>query len=640
MATVGKRPYVAKFDAQETDSSDRSFIDFDEFFDDMIASCETSVESFFSSCTPFLFFGIWSGISVLDLFTTTPIRTDWFAFGLSSIRILHRPVRMSFVMILLLLLFFTVVNTTVMALFNLPYGSIVMPGLTNAAMYAHVAFCMGPRKSTPWAMALILTVADALIKPAPKSDKAFLTGAHCISYAIYSVLSKSMELFGDRYKEFLGPSVQLKGRRQPIKNCASYKKSTSRVPSDWNCLIFRGIPPSTAILAVAASDIVIKVNGALHPKSDFFVNFKKRMVFVKLTANEEVDVSIVVAGLESEPLRLLTPNRSAVEKPRKYAYSRQPPSRSIGVMVTESHLQSDGTTPSETISSDPAFEESTTHLSANTIVLLELRKELEAIQSDYKSGQCDLRRLRREYTRADCNIKSEIELWESSIAKGVVMDHKIKQKFQTIQESIGATEMRVRISLDEVKSITDLQNSMKNGELKTYQLELGSLKEALKTAEKAYSKATSLVTKTTTVTLAEMSALQKILEDGQKELKAADLEILSLRSGELTRIDSQVDCAWSKQAELKEASEHKYRLLEAEIDERKADLDTVRQLCEEIHSKNTGLEKSIADKRARNDQICEELMRQEDSLSKPAGRRLLEDDYKSFADEIHSMSFD
>ncbi|KAJ3028183.1 UNVERIFIED_CONTAM: hypothetical protein HDU68_002268 [Siphonaria sp. JEL0065] len=678
----GTKPYVATCLPPRQAESEFDALDFDDFLDDLMASLEIGVQSFLKSCDVFSLVGLWSGISLIDFINPSPLRADWIAFCLFSVKALHRSVRASIFMIAILLLFFTISNTLLLAMFGLPYGPQILSTVTSMVIYCHVAFCMGPQKTSSWGAVSVFVVADFFFKNPPTSDKQFMAGAHCISYAFFGVISKGLEVSGKRngvnkstkcgeieepanvlavtlidsdskqvevhlqhitadqaifswflprytlsdlcappdfYKGMVKTSIasDLAAKSSSLNRPMFYsrmdprfKKQSSKVPVDWDCLIFRGVPPSNAILAVTASDISVKINGALCTKAEMAVNIKNRTVSVKLCPHEEFEILLVVAGLESDVIRLVTPKRPLIEKQRKANLnSKLPVYRSIGVSAIDP-VQLSTETATEIV------DEATAALNANLLIISELTKDLDTLQTHYKSSQTNLRRLRREYTRSTCNLKSEIEMAEGNITKDIATEYKTKQKFQSIQESISATEIKINKALSEIKMINAAQNSVKETEVKCRQNVVNSLKDALKIAEKGYTKSTSQMAKITTVTVAEITALQKILEDGQKELKSAEIEILNLKSNELMEIESQVDSAWCKQTEIKEISDQQERLREVELDEKKAVLDKIRLQCESVHAKNTELEQIIKEKRISNDKICEELMLCEDKLLK------------------------
>ncbi|ORY41876.1 hypothetical protein BCR33DRAFT_326667 [Rhizoclosmatium globosum] len=508
-----------------------------------------------------------------------------------------------------------------------------------------------------------------MFKASPKSDKEFLSGAHCISYAFHSMISKLLEIYGpqlcaalsnqnllenatisiaeqvtlqlqsiasdqiviswhlpdytlsdlcnppddnsDTLKTCLAsdlsdPSQKVAPRHPsnrpfesiPRQKSISFKKHSSRVPADWDCLIFRGNSvSSSSILAVTASDIHLKVNGTLLNKSDYNISIKNRTVSFKLPSTEEIDVVLLVANLESDALKILAPKRPVVEKQRKgalLASKFQPVFRSIGVLAVESNSQSDINHQVGSPASDSSLDEPQIQISTNGLMMSELKKDLEELQTQYKISQSNLRRLRREYTRATCNLKSDIEAHENNMVKDLAMEHKTRHKFQTIQEAIGSTEHQINEAMQEIKSIQTMQATIKQTEIKTKFDEVNSLKDTLKLTEKANSKANSQIAKTITISSAEITALLKILEEGQKELKAAEIGIESLKVTELMAIESLVDQAWSKQSEMKESSDSRFRLITKVHEEKKASLEKIRQQCETIHSKMQSWNESFA----------------------------------------------
>ncbi|KAI9350741.1 hypothetical protein BDR26DRAFT_851418 [Obelidium mucronatum] len=671
----GVKPYVANCNApRSSETTDFDVLEFDDFLDDLISSVETSVQTFLCGADLFTLFGFYSGISLVDVINPSPLRSDWIAFCLISVKVLHRSMRASIFMIAVLLLFFSISNTLILAMFGLPYAPQILSTVTSMVIYCHIAFCMGPQKRSSWGIASLFVMADALLKQPATSDKQFLSGAHCISYALYSAISKFLEAFGKRDEKAKSPDgihssqdeekvpveLQLEGVSAdqcilswrlpgytlselctPTTNNSELLKSrfgsdilgpnskqtrfgtsssrttaselyhrlkkSSKVPSDWDCLIFRGVPPSNSILGVTVSDVKVKVNGKVASKSDFTINVRNRTVVLKVTPCDELEISVAVAGLESEIIRVVTPKRIPIEKQRKGVLSSKTPVyRSIGVLAVTS---SENEATKQTTPSEAALDESDAVISANCVIISELTKDLESLQAHYKASQANLRRIRREYTRAACNLKSEIELAENHITKDISIEHKTRQKFQTLQDCISDTESKINLAMSEIKSISTTKIAIQETELKPRQQEISSLKETLKGVEKSYNKLTSQMAKTTTISLAEVTALRKILEDSQKELRVADAEVLNLKSTELMRVESQVDTAWSRQTEMKERSEQHLKQRQATIDELKAALEKLRAQCE-------NLEKMIKEKRSRNDKICEELMIYEDNLLK------------------------
>ncbi|ORY41875.1 hypothetical protein BCR33DRAFT_326691 [Rhizoclosmatium globosum] len=127
----GSKPYVTT--PVKPEAAESELLDFDDFFDDLMASCETALSSFMAACDIFTLIAVWSGLSILDVINPSPLRVDWSTFCIVSVRVLHRSVRGSIFMLVLLLLFFTLSNTLILGIFHLPFGRRILPAFASSA---------------------------------------------------------------------------------------------------------------------------------------------------------------------------------------------------------------------------------------------------------------------------------------------------------------------------------------------------------------------------------------------------------------------------------------------------------------------------------------------------------------------------
>ncbi|TPX73986.1 hypothetical protein CcCBS67573_g04730 [Chytriomyces confervae] len=651
---IASKPYVTpvKKCSSANGLTDADAVDFDDFFDDVMCSFESGIESFVVESSLFTLVAIWSCISMVDLISPTPLRIDWFAFCLVSVKTLHRSVRSSILMIFLLLVYFTIINTCILGLFNVPAATHILPLLASVSMYSHVCFSMSPKKSLKWPLACLFVIADAMFKTTPSTEKEFLAGAHCISFTTYSAFSKiiatpislhvtsitcdqitlswslpnycvsNVTSVEDKSKGIMKSSVAL-DFMLPHEFAAKQKSTTqrklsSKMPAEWDFLIFRNNQTPYDVKTVSLPDLSVTINGMPCSKADLSNSLKKQTLTIKVAPADEYEISVTLANIGSEHVRVSTPKKVVSERKRGGGGAgggavqniKQPATRSVGTAATElcgdallkAQQNSSPLTPAPT---DPRL-----------LAIASLREELDTLQTKYKAAQANMKRIRRDQTRSTCSLKAEIEASQNNITKDISLEHKTKQRLQSIQDFITSNEVWIQDHAHQVKDIEMHTAKNRDGELKRVNAEIQRLRETLKATEKTSSRISSQLSKAVTVASAEMSALIKIQEEVQKELKQMDGGIESLKRAELSRVEAQIEQAWNKQQEVREIAEQRVKERERALDEKRNALRVLRLACEQMHSKNADVEANIKEKRAKNDVICEELMTLEDNSLK------------------------
>ncbi|KAI8611751.1 hypothetical protein BC830DRAFT_634248 [Chytriomyces sp. MP71] len=393
------------------------------------------------------------------------------------------------------------------------------------------------------------------------------------------------------------------------------KKSPSKGLSEWDYLVFRSKKAPNTLKAVTASDIIVKLNGVVCPKADVSINMKKQHLSIKLAPSEEYEVVVTVSDIGSEAVRVATPKKVAPDKRRGGPLYFKPTTyRSVGVSAVDTSTPSDCCCSGVSNSETAIIVENQPLRNARFTRLDSLKKELHYLQNEYKSGLANLKKLKRDFTRVSYNVKSEIDACQHNLIKDVSIEHKTKQRFQMIQDFLQANETWIKSIGDERFETVAEAKKLKDGELRALTNEIHRLRETIKNSEKNYSKQTSHMAKSITVASAEISALLKIHDEGQKELKLVDGDLSSLKNIELSRIECKIDNAWSKQSEIRENIEQIVKDRERIIVEKKHSLKSLRLTCESLHTKNNDFGQLLKEKRVKNDRLCEELMKFEDGI--------------------------
>ncbi|KAJ3344514.1 hypothetical protein HDU83_005136 [Entophlyctis luteolus] len=276
---------------------------------------------------------------------------------------------------------------------------------------------------------------------------------------------------------------------------------------------------------------------------------------------------------------------------------------------------------------------------AATHVIAGLSKQHDALSADYKAAQQTLRLIRRANTRVLCSLRSEIAVLVHAAAKDLAAERRARQRAAAIRDALADSDARTAALADDLRRARagvssaapdhddDHPDAAAAAVLPARRAELAALKDTLRGAEKAAAKAVGMMAKAVTVASAEKSALSKILEDRQKELRAMEAVVLKLSTVELARVEALIDSAWAKQSLTKEESDKAARAREAQLVEKRNALEAVRIACEEIHARREDLVRTINETRMKNDKICEELMLMEDEtlksdLAKQVGGKL------------------
>ncbi|KAJ3344513.1 hypothetical protein HDU83_005135 [Entophlyctis luteolus] len=222
-STSSSSNLTASSDRDRELEPDAQLIDIDEFFDDAISSAESAVEAWLNARGPACIFLLWAIVTTAELLMVAvqtrepfwavavlmasrraepPARIEWLLICFVSVHALHRAVRVSVFVVVLLLAFFAISNALVLALLG---GGRILATSASIAAYAHFAASCGTSSqfnssnlfASPaagvWTAAASCALLDCLIKGTSSNERTVLAGAHCLSFALYRVIGRFLE---------------------------------------------------------------------------------------------------------------------------------------------------------------------------------------------------------------------------------------------------------------------------------------------------------------------------------------------------------------------------------------------------------------------------------------------------------------
>ncbi|KAJ3113156.1 hypothetical protein HDU96_003717 [Phlyctochytrium bullatum] len=357
-------------------------------------------------------------------------------------------------------------------------------------------------------------------------------------------------------------------------------------------LTFRGVPPLTDPIVIAPADVRVTMNGEdWSGPGKLRLCLREMQVFLdglKVGVVNEIIMSI--KGYSSVPLRICTTKDSGVLAPPAPLADRQGRS-------------SEQPAPASSSDAPPSpIEALQRHRD-------ELAESLEQETETKKVLQNNLKRIRKENSKALASLRAEIDAMKRSIAKDSVLEIKSKQRVQALHEQLRQVEASIEL-LKEENAEADEISARLTAESEAAAREVATLKEALKKAEKAASKETAAQAKAVALAEADLKEADEAHQAAKRALEKCREEVQRTKA-ECQSLQQQHRKAPRKQQRAAKAAEDHRKKLEAEVSALEKEVTISRNAYENAVERNMRVKQSVQDEVILKEQLQETYRRLE-----------------------------